>query len=62
MPLRSPGDAAISRIAEADTGKYQNVKVSTFHYVRFVFHHQKGRQIILPPHRYVSVCHLEDLL
>ena len=62
MPLRSPGDAATSLIAEADTGKCQSVKVSKFHCVRFVVHHQKGRQIILPPHRYVSVCHLEDLL
>ena len=31
MPLRSPGDAAHLRIAEADTRKCQNVKVPPYH-------------------------------
>ena len=31
MPLRSPGDAATSLIAEADTRKCQNVKVPPYH-------------------------------
>ena len=30
MPLRSPGDVAYLRIAEAEDRKYQNVKVSPY--------------------------------